>query len=246
MGRLASCALAACLVAASGAAAHEAHRAAGTSATGNEQVAPAEPAVAPFPFDIRPRFNLIDHTGTARTQADYDGRAMVVFFGYASCEAICSVALPRLAGALDRLGPKAADVAPLFITVDPANDTPAVMAKALGDLHPALIGLTGGDAALAAARAPFQIDAKPVATAPDGSPIFAHGSFVYIFDSGGRLAHILPPTVAPEYLATMIRRQLRRGDPAPMQTIASMRRGDCRPVSRRYILEARPWPIDFS
>ena len=57
----------------------------------------------PFPVDIDARFNLIDQDGRAVSQADFAGKAMAIFFGYANCEAICSVALPRLGQALDLL-----------------------------------------------------------------------------------------------------------------------------------------------
>ena len=102
--------------------------------------APAAAPALPFPAEIRARFRLMDRTGREVTQADFAGRPMAVFFGYASCEAICSVALPRLGEALDLLGDRAAGLAPILITVDPARDTPDRMGAALARWHPRLIG----------------------------------------------------------------------------------------------------------
>jgi len=162
----------------------------------------------PFPIEITPRFALIDQNGQAVTQADFAGRPMAIFFGYANCEAICSVALPSLAAALDLLGPEGADIAPILITVDPARDTPAAMARRLAQYHPRLIGLTGSEAALAEARAVFQVEARQVAETPEGAPIYAHGSFIYLVGRDGVVKSLLPPILAPERIAALMRKVL--------------------------------------
>jgi len=161
-----------------------------------------------FPIEITPRFALIDQAGRTVTQADFAGRPMAIFFGYASCGAICSVALPSLAAALDLLGPEGAEIAPILITVDPARDTPAAMAEALAKYHPRLIGLTGSEAALAEARAVFQVETSQVAETPEGGAIFAHGSFIYLFGGDGAIKSLLPPNLAPERMAELMRKYL--------------------------------------
>ncbi len=167
----------------------------------------AGPAL-PFPIEITPRFALIDQTGRAVTQADFAGRPMVIYFGYANCPGICPVALAHIAEALDILGPDGADIAPILITVDPARDTPAAMAAALAKYHPRLIGLTGSEAALAEARAVFQVEVKQVAETPEGGAIFAHGSFIYLFGGDGTIKSLLPPNLAPERMAELMRKYL--------------------------------------
>jgi protein SCO1/2 len=162
----------------------------------------------PFPLHIEPRFALTDQTGRAVTQADFAGRPMAIFFGYASCESICTVALPSLAAALDILGPEGSEIAPILITVDPARDTPQAMARRLPDYHPRLIGLTGSETALAEARAAFQVEAKQVAATPEGAPIYAHGSFIYLIGRDGAVKSILPPILAPERMAELMRKYL--------------------------------------
>lgn len=166
-------------------------------------VGAAEPP-APLPIEIEVRFDLVDHTGRAVTEADYRGRPIAIFFGYASCEAICSVALPRLGAALDLLGEEAAGLAPLVITVDPGRDTVETMGPALARWHPRLVGLTGSEAALAAARAAFQVEAEVVTVDPAGDPIYAHGSFIYLAGPDGRVRTLLPPILAPERMAEII------------------------------------------
>lgn len=165
--------------------------------------AAATPAL-PFPVDIEARFRLTDQTGRAVTEADFAGRPMAVFFGYANCEAICSVALPRLGAALDMLGEKADGLAALLITVDPARDTVETMGPALAKWSPHLVGLTGSEAALADARAAFQVEASQVGEDFEGRPIYAHGSFVYLIGPDGKVLTLLPPILGPERMAEII------------------------------------------
>lgn len=158
----------------------------------------------PFPVDIRAAFALTDHHGRQVTQRDFGGQTMAIFFGYASCQAICSVALPRLGEALDILGDRAAGITPLLITVDPARDTVAAMGPALAKWHPRLVGLTGSEAALAAARSAFQVERSKVMDDPEGGPIYAHGSFIYLVGPDGRVQTLLPPVLGPERMAEVI------------------------------------------
>ncbi|MHA1528209.1 MAG: SCO family protein [Alphaproteobacteria bacterium] len=171
-------------------------------------VAQGTGAALPFPIEITPRFALIDQTGRAVTQADFSGRPMAIFFGYANCAAICSVALPSLAAALDLLGQEGAEIAPILITVDPARDTPAAMARRLAQYHPRLIGLTGSEAALAEARAVFQVEASQVAKTPEGAPLYAHGSVIYLVGRDGVVKSVLPPILPPERIAELMRKYL--------------------------------------
>jgi protein SCO1/2 len=82
------------------------------------------------------------------------------------------------------------------------------MARRLPDYHPRLIGLTGSETALAEARAAFQVEAKQVAATPEGAPIYAHGSFIYLIGRDGAVKSILPPILAPERMAELMRKYL--------------------------------------
>ncbi len=166
------------------------------------------PPPLPLPMEVEVRFALTDHTGRAVTEADFAGRTVAIFFGYASCEAICSVALPRVGAALDLLGETGDGVDALMITIDPERDTVESLGPALARWHPRLIGLTGPEAALAAARSAFQVEAEVVAIDAAGDPIFAHGGFVYVIGPDGRLLALLPPILSPERMAEIIRAHL--------------------------------------
>jgi len=162
----------------------------------------------PFLSAIEVAFDLTDHDGRRVTEADFRGRPVALFFGYANCESICSVALPRMGAALDLLGEEGARIAALMVTVDPEHDTPGAMKAGLARHHPRLVGLTGSEAALAAVRERFRVEVSKVAEDPTGAPIYAHGGFVYLIDAEGRVQTALPPILGPERMAELMRKYL--------------------------------------
>ncbi|NQW09028.1 MAG: SCO family protein [Alphaproteobacteria bacterium] len=169
------------------------------------------PANVPFPVAIDGRYALIDQDGVPRTQADFHGGYALIFFGYANCRGICSVALPRIAAALDSLGTDGTAVQPILITVDPINDTPAAMKAALPKIHPRLMGLTGDEPALSAARTAFQVKSKQLFVDRNGQPVFAHGGFIYLMGRNGELLTVMPPVLSPERMAELVRRYMAAG-----------------------------------
>jgi cytochrome oxidase Cu insertion factor (SCO1/SenC/PrrC family) len=72
-------------------------------------------------------FRLVDSDGRERTDADFRGKLMLVEFGYTFCPDVCPLGLQLFADVLERLGPAAEEVVPVFITLDPARDTPQVL-----------------------------------------------------------------------------------------------------------------------
>ncbi|MEM8837562.1 MAG: SCO family protein [Pseudomonadota bacterium] len=162
-------------------------------------------AILPFGAEIGGDFDLIDHYGNPRQLKDYEGRYLLVFFGYANCEAICSTALPLMADTVTRLKKAAGDrFTPVMITVDPENDTLEVMRERLNAYHPSLIGLTGSDGALADVRNKFKVSVEKVGTDIQGRPIYNHGSFVYLLGPDGSFKTLVPPIVDAERMAEIV------------------------------------------
>ncbi len=157
-------------------------------------------------FDFGGPFSLIDHQGRRRTDKDFRGRHMLVFFGYAQCKSICPVGLGRMAKALDELGPVAERIQPIFITVDPDNDTPEVIAAHVQKIHPRMIGLTGTKSELHAVARAYNVETKLLTEPGDKQPIFAHGSFIFLMKPDGRFATLFPPVLGPEAIAASVRR----------------------------------------
>ena len=162
----------------------------------------AAPAFAgsPLPFDVGGPFSLIDQKGEERTDKSFLGKPAMLFFGYAECQSICTVALPRMAEAIDLLDEAGKDVQPILITVDPARDTPEALTTSAPKIHERLVALTGNEDALAAARKSYKVESKQIGEDIVG-PIFAHGSFIYLLDEDGQVKSLLPPVLAPERIA---------------------------------------------
>jgi len=146
-------------------------------------------------------FTLTDHNGNQRTSKDPEGNYQLVFFGYANCQAICGVALPRMAAAVDMLKAEDKTVTPLLITVDPDRDTVENMADAVKHHHKNMIGLTGSKEALQVAYDAFNVEKSLVYEHPEHGPIYAHGSFIYLIDSEGNFKTLFPPILGPERIS---------------------------------------------
>ncbi|MBU1212414.1 MAG: SCO family protein [Alphaproteobacteria bacterium] len=150
-------------------------------------------------------FKLVDQFGAERTSKDPDNRYQLVFFGYANCKAICSVALPRMAEVADRLEAEGLLVTPLLITVDPERDTVAALAEAAPKYHSRLVGLTGSQQALDEAYRAFQIERSIVFVDPQQGAVYAHGSYIYLIGPDGTFKTLFPPILSPERIAELVR-----------------------------------------
>ena len=172
--------------------------------------ASALPNTPGFPDVVGGDYQLTDHFGHARTSKDPDGNYQLIFFGYASCKAICSVALPRMAEAVDLLAKQGVAVTPLLITVDPERDTLDAMRETVPEIHPKMIGLTGSEEALGEAYKAFSVEKKLVHVHPEEGPIYAHGTFVYLTGPDGTFKTLMPPVLSPERMAEIVNSYAKR------------------------------------
>jgi len=143
-------------------------------------------------------FALTDHTGKRITDRDFRGKSLIVYFGYTFCPDVCPAGLQVIAAALDKLGPKAERVQPLFITLDPERDTPAQLAAYVPSFHPRLIGLTGTPAEIAAVAKAYRVYFKRVDD-PKSTAGYSidHSAIIYLMGPDGAfVAHFTPTTGA--------------------------------------------------
>ncbi|RKP49234.1 SCO family protein [Trinickia fusca] len=132
-------------------------------------------------------FALPDTAGKVRTLADYKGKAVVLFFGYTHCPDVCPTTMAELTQALQQLGPDAKRVQVLFVTVDPARDTPNVLAQYVAAFNPTFVGLHPSDTQLAKVAKDFRVYyAKVPGKTPD-SYTMDHTAASYVFDPSGKL-----------------------------------------------------------
>ena len=165
-------------------------------------------AAVPGGVSVGGPFSLTDEHGAHVTDASYRGRWMLVYFGYTFCPDVCPTDLQHIATALDRLGPQAASVAPLFITIDPARDTPATLAAYTALFDPRIIGLTGTAAQIAAAAGAYRVYYAKVT--PKGSATYAmdHSAFIYLMGPHGKFRALFPQDTTPQQLADAIHAQM--------------------------------------
>jgi len=95
------------------------------------------------PLGIGGPFTLEDGSGKPVTDRDFRGKYMLVYFGYTFCPDVCPTTLNAVAEAMDKMGPAASRIQPLFITVDPKRDTPAIVKQYAAAFGPNIEGLTG-------------------------------------------------------------------------------------------------------
>jgi protein SCO1/2 len=102
-------------------------------------------------------FTLQDGNGKQVTDRDFRGKYMLVYFGYTFCPDVCPTTLNEVADALEHLGTKANELQPIYITVEPKRDTPAVVQQYVTAFSPRLIGLTGTPEQIAAVAQAYRV-----------------------------------------------------------------------------------------
>ncbi len=150
-------------------------------------------------------FRLTDTAGQSVTDASFRGRWMLIYFGYTSCPDICPTELTMIAAVLRDLGPNAARVAPLFITVDPARDTGKVLAAYVRLFDPRLIGLTGTPAEISRAARAYRVFYRKVALRDENAYLMDHSSFVYLMGPDGRFVDLFGPGARAADIAASLR-----------------------------------------
>ena len=166
-----------------------------------------------FDFTATPqvggKFALVDQDGRRVTDATYRGKAMAIFFGFTNCPDICPTGLARMAEILDALGPDAAKLQPIFVSVDPRRDTPEVMKSYVLHFSDRIAGLTGSEAEIAAVakayRVYFKIHGNP---ATDPNYVVDHSAFVYVMDPKGGFVGTFTPETPVDAAVKLIRRAL--------------------------------------
>jgi protein SCO1 len=150
-------------------------------------------------------FHLEDQNGKPVSDADMKGRPFLVFFGFTHCPDICPTTLFDLSQVMRALGPDADRAGALFITVDPARDTPAVMKDYLSNFDPHLRGLTGDQASIDAAIKAYRVYAKKVPL-DNGDYTMDHTALVYLMDKDGHFVAPFNVNRTPEAEAADLRR----------------------------------------
>jgi protein SCO1/2 len=147
---------------------------------------------------------LIDQSGRPVDAREFDGHWLLVYFGYTSCREICPAALTTMTAVLARLGSAADAIDPLFVTLDPAHDSPAVMRAFIAHFDPRIRALTGSPQAVADAARTFEVPWQRSST----SSVSDHGTLIYLVAPDGRVVQALHPQQPVKDLAAAILKHL--------------------------------------
>jgi cytochrome oxidase Cu insertion factor (SCO1/SenC/PrrC family) len=152
-------------------------------------------------------FTLTDHTGRSRSDSEFRGRLMVVYFGYTFCPDVCPADLQAITQALNALGPLASQVQPIFITIDPERDT-KVLAEYVSAFHPSLIGLTGSPAEIRQVANAYKAYYTKIGDERTEAYSIDHAGVIYLMGRNGEYLGFMPPQTSPERLTDILRTHL--------------------------------------
>lgn len=133
------------------------------------------------------RFSAVRaNDGASVTENDYRGRIVILYLGYTHCPDVCPTTLANLSNVLKALGPRAGEVAVLFVTVDPSRDTLPVLKEYVAAFAPQIDGLRGTDNQLAALARRYRVIYSVTPDSPGHAYEVMHSNSVFFFDRNGR------------------------------------------------------------
>ncbi len=155
-------------------------------------------------------FTLTNQDGKRVSDTDFAGKYRIFYFGYTYCPDVCPVDVQNIAlamRALDKSDPQlSARIVPIFVTVDPARDTPTVLKQFTSAFYPRLVGLTGTPAEITAVKDEFAIFSQAQPPQPGGGYTVNHSRLAYLFGPDGKPLALLPQDKTPEEIVAEIKR----------------------------------------
>jgi protein SCO1/2 len=146
-------------------------------------------------------FRLIGPAGQPITEQFLRGKTAILYFGYTHCPDECPTTLAHVSASLKALGGAADRVRVLFVSVDPARDTPSVLAQYSHYFAPQVIGVSGTDDELLALTKRYRIAYRRNPPDAQGNYVVYHSSAVLVFDAEGRARLLAPDSETPAQLA---------------------------------------------
>lgn len=165
-------------------------------------VAPADPAAV----TVGGPFTLVATDGATVTERTYRGKWLLVYFGFTFCPDTCPTTLVEIGIVLEKLGRHADDLQPLFITVDPLRDTPAVLGQYIQSFDPRIVALTGTPEQIAAVAREYGVYYAPHKTGPGADDyVMDHGTYLYLMNPDGHFVRGFDAETSGDRIATTVR-----------------------------------------
>ena len=152
-------------------------------------------------------FTLTDQTGRKRSDSEFRGKLMIVYFGYTFCPDVCPADLMAITQALDALGAEAEGIQSVFITVDPERDT-KVLADYVAAFHRSLVGLTGSPEEIRKIANAYKAFYAKVPGEREGEYSIDHMGVIYLMGRNGEYLGFMPPQTNPDRLTEILRKYL--------------------------------------
>lgn len=150
-------------------------------------------------------FSLIDKAGKPVRFHDFAGKYRIVYFGYTFCPDACPLDVQKMMQGYARFAKAepqvAARVQPLFVSIDPARDTPTAVGEFAAAFSPKLIGLTGTEAQVAEAAKMFKAYYTKGEPTKAGGYLMDHSRIAYLMDPDGKPLALLPIDQTPDAVA---------------------------------------------
>lgn len=155
--------------------------------------------------EIGAPFTLSDPVGRRVSLADFEGKLVLLYFGFATCPDVCPTDLALIAQALRQVGTE--EVQPLFVTLDPERDSPVVLREYVAAFHPAFVALTGTEAEVRRVATSFKVFFENVPLAGGGYTI-DHTAYTFLLNRRGKFVTLFPPGTPPERMVEILREQI--------------------------------------
>lgn len=153
-------------------------------------------------------FTLSDPSGHRRSLADFRGKLVLLYFGFASCPDVCPTDLAAMASVIRSLGPDAGELQPVFVTLDPQRDTREVLGAYVASFHPSFVALSGTEEETRRVATSYKVAYEKVRLPGVATYSIDHTAYVFLLDRDGRFVTLFPPGTPAERMATMVREQL--------------------------------------
>lgn len=167
---------------------------------------PPTPGPAPERPRVSGEFTLLDASGQRVAWSQLNHRRQLVFFGFTNCPEACPTTLMNASRALADSGSAERDTRILFISVDPERDTPQAVGAYVRNFGPAVTGMTGDAAGIAAAAAAFHVFYEKMPPMPDGGYMVNHSAALFLLGTSDEMLEIIPyGATAAEIAAALAR-----------------------------------------
>jgi cytochrome oxidase Cu insertion factor (SCO1/SenC/PrrC family) len=153
-------------------------------------------------------FTLTDQNGRQASLTDFRGKVVLLYFGYTFCPDVCPTDLAAIAESIRSLGRLGEQVQPLFVTLDPARDTPEVLGRYAAAFHPRLLALTGQEHQVRRVAETYKVFFEKVKLPGRSAYVIDHSAYTFMLDRDGKYVLFFPPGTAAKRMTAKVREEL--------------------------------------